>query len=121
MSPYALYPLTNQRAVSHRTGLAGELSIAAYKAIEAIDAVGKWFVRRSNRAAAIGELSRLDDRLLEDIGVNRHEIHEVVEAMLDAPPTRPVAPPPVAQASPFATSQIPVADNDNKAVIAIAN
>ena len=113
MSPHALYPLTNQRAVTHHTGLAGELSIAAYKAVEAIAAVGKWFVRRSRRAGAIRELSRLSDHMLKDIGVHRGEIREVVEALLDTPAARPVAPRPARVTRPTPRLEIPVADNDN--------
>ncbi len=88
MSPYALYPLTNQRTVSHHTGLAGELSIAAYKAIGAIVTVWNWIDRKYKQNRSIRELSRLDDHVLKDIGVRRDDMREVVEAMLTAPPAR---------------------------------
>ena len=117
MSPHALYPLTNQRAVTHRTGLAGELSIAAYNAIGAIEAVWNWIDRRSRRAGAIRELSRLSDHMLEDIGIHRGEIREVVKAMLDrrfpAPAVRPVAPRSARVVRPAPRPELPVADNDN--------
>ncbi len=113
MSPYALYPLTNQRTVSHHTGLAGELSIAAYKAVEAIDAVWNWIDRTYKRGRSIRELSRLDDHVLKDIGVRRDDIRDVVEAMLTAPAVRPVAPPPVQVVRPAPRPELTVADNDN--------
>ena len=75
------------------TGLAGELSIAAYKVVEALSAVWNWIDRMNRRNRAIRELSRLDDHMLKDIGMHRGEIREVVEAGLDAPAPRPVAPP----------------------------
>ena len=113
MSPYALYPLTNQRTVSHHTGLAGELSIAAYKAIGAFDAVWNWIDRKYKQNRSIRELSRLDDHVLKDIGVRRDDIREVVEAMLTAPAVRPVAPPPVQVVRPAPRPELTVADNDN--------
>ena len=48
----------------------------------AIDAVRTWRRRR----AAIAELSRLDDRLLYDIGIDRNEIRAVVNGMLSRCP-----------------------------------
>ncbi len=113
MSPYALYPLNNQRTVSHHTGLAGELSIAAYKAVEAISAVWNWIDRKYKQNRSIRELSRLDDHVLKDIGVRRDDIREVVEAMLTAPAVRPVAPPPVQVVRPAPRPELTVADNDN--------
>ncbi|MFQ5955595.1 MAG: DUF1127 domain-containing protein [Kiloniellales bacterium] len=47
-----------------------------------VSAVRTWRARR----AAIDELSRLDDRLLRDIGINRGEIRVVVDRMLSRPP-----------------------------------
>ncbi len=113
MSPYALYPLTNQRTVSHHTGLAGELSIAAYKAIGAIVTVWNWIDRKYKQNRSIRELSRLDDHVLKDIGVRRDDIREVVEAMLTAPPARPVATPPVQVVRPAPRPELTIADNDN--------
>ena len=72
MSPYALYPLTNTRAVTIPAGRAHDLSLVAYKAVEAVEAAAKWIVRRYKRHVSIGELSRLSDQLLSDVGVSRH-------------------------------------------------
>ncbi len=113
MSPYALYPLTNLRTVSHHSGPAQELSIAAYKAVEAIAAVWTWIDRKYQRDRSIRELSRLGDHLLEDIGVSRHEIPRVVDAMLSAPSVRPLATPPARVVRPASRTELPVADNDN--------
>ena len=113
MSPYALYPLTTQRAVSHHTGLAGELSIAAYKIVEALSAVWNWIDRKNRRAESIRELSRLSDRMLKDIGIHRGEIRYVVESMLDAPVARPVEPKPEQTVRPAPRTELPVANNDN--------
>ena len=113
MSPYALYPLTNQRTVSHHTGLAGELSIAAYKAIGAIVTVWNWIDRKYKQNRTIRELSRLDDRMLKDIGIHRGEIRYVVESMLDAPVARPVEPKPERTVRPAPRTELPVANNDN--------
>ena len=93
MSPYTLYPLTNTRAVSSPAGAASESSILAYKAVEAVEAAAKWIVRRYKRHVSIGELSRLSDHLLGDIGLSRHEIPTVVDAMLAASETGPLAAP----------------------------
>ena len=49
MIPYALYPLTNKRAVSHHSGFDGNLSIVTYKTVQAIETVGRWLARRYRR------------------------------------------------------------------------
>ncbi len=121
MNPYTLYPLTNNRAAAPHSGLAGELSIAAYKVVEALSTAWAWIDRRKRRNSAIGELSRLSDHMLEDIGISRGEIRDVVEAMLDAPAPRPAERPPVANARPFAAPASPAAANDNRVLTAIAN
>lgn len=121
MNPYTLYPLTNNRAAAYHAGLAGELSIAAYKAIEALSAAWAWIDRGKRRNSAIGELSRLSDHMLEDIGITRGEIRDVVEAMLDAPEPRPADRTPVANAPPFAAPASLAAANDNRDIAAIAN
>jgi uncharacterized protein YjiS (DUF1127 family) len=113
MSPYALYPLTTQRAVSHHTGLAGELGIAAYKIVEALSAVWNWIDRKNRRAESIRELSRLSDRMLKDIGIHRGEIRYVVESMLDAPVARPVEPKPERTVRPAPRTKLPIPVNDN--------
>ena len=112
MSPYALYPLTNQRTVSHHAGLAGELSIAAFKVVEAIETAATWIVRSYRRNSAIRELSRLDDHMLKDIGVSRSEIRAVVDGVLDAPVVHQVARPRAQSVRPATKTELPVADND---------
>lgn len=52
-----------------------------------------WRMRR----AAINELSRLDDRLLRDIGIHRGEIAAVVDGMLRRPPVAARRPTPELQ------------------------
>lgn len=113
MTPYALYPLTNKRAVTVLVAGAHDLSILAYKAVEAVDAAAKWIVRRYKRHVAIGELSRLNDRMLRDIGVSRYEIPAVVEAAFDAPENQWVAPSRGKAVRRTPKSVVPVADNDN--------
>ena len=49
MIPYALYPLTNKRAVSHHSGFDGNLSIVTYKTVQAIETVGRWLAHRYRR------------------------------------------------------------------------
>ena len=113
MTPYALYPLTNMRAVATPVDRAHDLSILAYKVVEAVDTAARWIVRRYKRHVSIGELSRLDDRMLRDIGVSRFEIPALVEAALDAPETRRVAPPRAKAVRRAPKPVILVADNDN--------
>ena len=118
MTPYALYPLTNTRAVSSPDGAASESSILAYKAVEAVEAAAKWIVRRYKRHVSIGELSQLNDHLLRDIGVSRHEIPTVVDAMLAASEIDPLAAPRAtavrrAPQAELSVAELPVADNDN--------
>ena len=119
MNPYALYPLTNQRKVSHVTGLAEAISIAAYQAVNAAVAAGNWLARRYTRKISIRELSTLSDHMLKDIGIGRHEIPTIVDGLLDAQTARPVPPKPAhagrsAKVVSFVPRrQIPVADNDN--------
>ncbi len=109
MTPYALYPLTNKRAVT----IAGahDLSILAYKAIEAVETAVNLIVRRYKRHVSIRELSRLDDHILRDIGISRFEIPAVVDGAL-ARPDRVTRPRGKAVRRPPKTV-IPVADNDN--------
>ncbi len=111
MIPYALYPLTNTRAASTPDARARDLSILAYKAVEAVGAVAQWIVRRYKRHVSIGELSGLNDHLLRDIGVSRFEIPAVVDAALKAPVR--VIPPRVRTVRRTPKTVIPVADNDN--------
>lgn len=50
MTPYALYPLTNKRVVTHQSSFDGDISIVTYKAVKAIGTAGKWLVRRYRRS-----------------------------------------------------------------------
>jgi uncharacterized protein YjiS (DUF1127 family) len=43
-----------------------------------LDSLRRWRARN----AAVRELARLDDRALSDIGIERHELREVLEASL---------------------------------------
>ena len=113
MIPYALYPLTYKRAVTIPAGRAHDLSILAYKVVEAVEDAAKWVVRRYKRHVSIGELSRLDDRMLRDIGVSRSEIPVIVEAALDAPQNQRVAPSRATAVRRALEPVIPVAENDN--------
>ncbi len=113
MIPYALYPLTNTRAFSIPDARARDLSILAYKAVEAVDTAAKWIVRRYKRHVSIGELSSLNDHLLRDIGVSRFEISAVVDASLDAPENQRIAPPRAKTVRRAPKPVILVAENDN--------
>jgi len=80
---------------------------AAYLAVEAVAAAGGWAARRvaaawrplgrglarvGARRRAIGELRRLDDAVLRDIGIERDAIPAVVDGLLapqDETPARP--------------------------------
>ena len=90
MNPYTILPGLNKPAANDPIDDA--ISVYAYKAVTAVaesvaNAVGA--VRTWNaRNAAIRELSRLDDRLLRDIGIHRGEIRAVVDGMLGRPPAR---------------------------------
>ncbi len=119
MTPYALYPLTNKRAVTTPAARAHDLSILAYKAVEAVDTAAKWIVRRYKRHVSIGELSRLDDHMLRDIGVSRFEIPAVVEAALNS--SDRVTPPRGNAVRRPPNTVIPAAANDNRAITAVAN
>ena len=121
MNPFELFPLTNQHTDSRHDGLSADLGIAAYKAVEAIEAAWNWIDRQYRRRGSIRELSELNDHMLKDIGLRRSEIRGVVEAMLDAPAVRPVASWPVVKAGPAAPPEIPAAANDNRVVFAASN
>ncbi len=95
MNPYTILPLSNRPRVNGPLDEA--LSVYVYKAVtyvyNAVAAVAEWVVNTVNavrawhtRHAAIGELSRLSDHLLKDIGIDRSEIRTVVDGMLRRPP-----------------------------------
>ena len=90
MNPYMILPRMNKPAVNGPVEEA--ISVYAYKAV---NAVAEWVantvgaVRTWNaRSAAVGDLSRLNDHLLKDIGIHRGEIRAVVDGMLSRPPAR---------------------------------
>ncbi len=90
MNPYMILPRLNKSAANGPVD--DTISAYAYKAVTAVadsvaNAVGA--VRTWNaRNAAVRDLSRLDDHLLNDIGIHRGEIRAVVDGMLSRPPAR---------------------------------
>ncbi|MHA1152861.1 MAG: hypothetical protein ACTSQ7_09395 [Alphaproteobacteria bacterium] len=55
--------------------------------LSAFEALRRWHQRRqanAKRRRAIAELDGLDDRILQDIGVNRRSIRDLVDAQLQA-------------------------------------
>lgn len=89
MNPYMELPKLNQPAhdVARRSAfLDQEISVSAYRTINAAEALGN-IVRRFFEAgrqrreirASITALSALNDRTLKDIGIDRSEIRSVVE------------------------------------------
>ena len=51
--------------------------------------IGKRLMKEWVRRRAINDLARLDNRLLRDIGLDRHRIPDAVDAMLDRSPASP--------------------------------
>ena len=104
-------PRSNKPVVNEAIG------VTAYKAVNAvaelvenaIDAVRTWRRRR----AAIAELSRLDDRLLNDVGIDRNEIRAAVDGMLSRPSERLRRPAPAPHAISAPEPARPAADNEN--------
>ncbi len=90
MNLYTILPRLNKPAANDPVDDA--ISVYAYKAVNAVaewvantvGAVRAWHTRH----AAIDELSRLNDHLLNDIGIDRSEIRAVVNGMLSRPPAR---------------------------------
>lgn len=122
MNPYTLFPLTAQRVSAITGPIAEELSVAVYKAIDAVanfagaiaGAITKWHKRNK----AIRELSALSDHLLKDIGISRGEIRAVVDAMLTAPEPRRAARPRLVAAHSSVPSAHPAPANDKQAELA---
>ncbi len=112
MNPYTILPALNKPVANGPIDDA--ISVYAYKAVTAIaesvaNAVGAvrgWHARN----ASIRGLSRLDDHLLKDIGIDRSEIRAVVNGMLSRPPTRGHRP---ALRAVTATDRAHPAANDN--------
>lgn len=74
----------NERALAFTAGVS-HLAIGIERLILAPVAAGLWLFRALReqlaRARAIGELQRLDDRMLKDIGIGRGEIASVIESL----------------------------------------
>ncbi len=116
MNPYMILPRSNKPVVNGPVDEA--ISVTTYKAVNAVaelventvDAVRAWRQRR----AAIAELSGLDDRLLNDIGIDRNEIRAVVNGMLSRPSARTYRPAPARHVVSAPDPARPAADNDNE-------
>ncbi len=116
MNPYMILSRSNKPVVNGPVGEA--ISVTAYKAVNAVaervkntvDAVRTWRQRR----AAIAELSRLNDHLLKDIGIDRNEIRAVVNGMLSRPSAPTHRPAPVLHVVSAPDPARPAADNDNE-------
>ncbi len=116
MNPYMILPRSNKPVVNGPVDEA--ISVTTYKAVNAvaelventIDAVRMWRQRR----AAIAELSRLNDHLLKDIGIDRNEIRAVVNGMLSRPSAPTHHPAPVLHVVSAPDPARPAADNDNE-------
>ncbi len=114
MNPYTILPRLNKPAANGPVDDA--ISVYAYKAVKAVaesvaNAVGAartWHARN----AAIGELSRLNDHLLKDIGIDRSEIRAVVNEMLSRRPAASDRLSPVLHVA-AATDRARPAANDN--------
>lgn len=64
------------------TGAIEELIIIATNAAHGVAGLGRRFALARRRGQANRELVALDDRILADIGIQRGNIREVVEAMI---------------------------------------
>ena len=89
MNPYMELPKLNQPAYDvarSSATLDQQISVSAYRAINATEALGnavrRFFEARRQRReirVSITALSALNDRTLKDIGIDRSEIRSVVE------------------------------------------
>ncbi len=87
MNPNTILPRLNKPSANDPVDDA--INVYAFKAVNAVadwvantvGAVRAWHARH----AAINELSRLNDHLLDDIGIVRSEIRGVVNGMLSRP------------------------------------
>ena len=116
MNPYMILARTNKPAVNYPVDEA--ISVHAYKVVNAVaelveytvDALRAWRQRR----AAIADLSRLDDRLLNDIGIDRNEIRAVVNGKLSRPSARTYRPAPALHVVSAPDPARPAANHDNE-------
>ncbi len=116
MNPYMILPRSNKPVGNGPVDEA--ISVTAYRAVNAVaelventvDAVRAWRQRR----AAIAELSRLNDHLLKDIGIDRNEIRAVVNGMLSRPSAPAHRSAPALHAVSAHDPARPAADNDNE-------
>ena len=122
MNPYSLYPLTSQKSAVIDDPIGAEVSIAAYQAIDALVTgaarLAGPFTRWQKRRRAVAELSRLSDHMLRDIGIERGEIRDVVDGLLNAPKVRPAGRPHLVAANASAQPVLTAAANDNVTGIA---
>ncbi len=122
MNPYTLFPLTAQRASAITGPIGEELSVAVYKAIDAVanfaGAIAGTITKWHKRNKTIRELSALSDPLLKDIGISRGEIRVVVDAMLTAPEPRRAARPRLVAAHSSVPSAHPAPAKDNQGELA---
>ncbi len=105
MNPYTILPRLNRPPVNGPVYKAAT-AVAEWVA-NTVNAVRTWHTRH----AAIGELSRLNDHLLKDIGIHRGEIRTVVDRMLSRPQAREHRP---ALRAVTATDRARPAANDNE-------
>ncbi len=86
MNPYTILSRLNKPAANDPISVYGSkaLNAVAEWVANTVGAVRAWHTRH----AAIAELSRLNDHLLNDIGIDRSEIRAVVDEMPSWPRAR---------------------------------
>ncbi len=123
MNPYMELPKLNQPAhdVARSSAfLDQQISATAYRAVNAAEALGNaarrffeaWRQRREIRTS-VAVLSALDDRTLQDIGIDRSEIRSVVEETQRAEAAGTVGPSPRVDRIVSARGNLSGAANDN--------